>query len=186
MLAAWPVRAPSGMWRTSSPGIRLVSHSWSSRTSTSWTSPAARRRRTSSGEISIAVSVTGRSLGLLPDHEPPGQAVKLLGAARQLLGGGDDLLRRGDGLVRRRRDLLGGGAGLLGDRRDLADVGVDLLRALGDRADRRGDLRHPAGRHLDGLADLGERRAGGLDRRDAVLGAHRAVLDDLHGALGLG
>src|SRR5215213_5835015 len=116
---ACAVSSAIGMWRTP-PGIRPASHSCGSRTSTIWTSPASKRRRASSAVSSMSLTLTRRSLGRLLEHEPPGEAVQLLGAARQLLGGGDDLLRRGDGLVAGRRDLLGGGRGLLGDGGDLA------------------------------------------------------------------
>src|SRR3954451_13523556 len=118
--------------------------------------------------------------------ELPDEALELLRGAGELLGGRGDLLRRGARLLRGGRDLLRGGRGLLGDRGDLRHVALDLLRARRDLLDRGGDLVEPAGHVLHRRAERQDRLARLLDRRDAVLRAQRAVLDDLDGLGRLG
>src|SRR3954453_7256145 len=126
----------------------------------------------------------GMALRLL-QAELPDEALELLGGAGQLLRRRGDLLRRGARLLRGGRHLLRRGRGLLGDGGDLGHVGLDLLRARRDLLDRGGDLLDAAVHVGDRVAERQERLAGLLDRRDPVLGATGAVLDDLDGLGGL-
>src|SRR4051812_23437086 len=148
---------------------------------TSW--PAAERASLTILRMNAASSTTRMRAMAFPffldEGELADEPLELVGGARQLLGRRGDLLGGGAGLLRGRRDLLRGRRRLLGDRGDLGHVALHLLRARRDLVDRGGDPVDALAHVLDGHAEGQEGLAGLLDRRDAVLGAAGAVLDDL-------